>query len=674
MDDIKARFSTEANELLELFERRLLELEKQGQSSEAVAEIFRVIHTIKGTASMFGFVNIGKLTHDVEDIYDLVREGHMTFDKELMDLSFKIVDIIRELLKTGDELSSDDEAKMSAILDTVHQRLQNREESGHHEIEDQNSEVAEQKAYYYIRYQPDKDVLERGIDPLVVFEELEEEGEFLAYLDLNLVPSLTHFEPDEFFLAWDIFFTGAANTELVDDVFMFFLSHEYQVQTFTLAEIESLPNFGDILKKLSLYQIDNNILVQNLIKLSKACDAGEDKEEPEPVVGESPEKSMVADATETIRVEASKLDELINLVSDLVTINGQLEMKSEQIADYQLEKQVMELSKLAKRFRDNALNLRLVPIELLAVKMQRLVRDLSNELGKKTDFITEGTNTELDKSIVSRLEGPVLHIIRNCIDHAIETPEERLRQNKPEQGVVRFIAFYSGGNVFIQIQDDGKGIDPERVKNKAIEKGLIHHGESLTNAEAYNLIFEPGFSTAEKVSNVSGRGVGLDSVRKEIADMRGQVDVESEVGLGTSFTIKLPLTLSIIDTLQTTIVGHTVLVPMEFIIKTERLNGGNSRHMSFEGEIIPIIDLHKLLDEKNELAKAPKVLIIKLYNRKYGITVDRIVRNHQAVVKPLGVYNRHHPFFSGSSIMGDGSLALILDINRLVKHQKEDIL
>ncbi|MFO7862693.1 MAG: Hpt domain-containing protein, partial [Salinivirgaceae bacterium] len=354
MDDIKARFSTEANELLELFESRLLELEKQGQSPEAVAEIFRVVHTIKGTASMFGFVNIGKLTHDIEDIYDLVREGRMAFDKELMNLSFKIVDILRELLKTGDELTPDGESKMNAILDAVHQRLQTGKESGNVESETPNVNAARQAEFYYIRYQPDKDVLERGIDPMVVFEELEEEGEFLAYLDLNLVPSPTQFEPDEFFLAWDIFFTGAADSEAVEDVFMFFLSHEYQVQAFTVDELESLPNYSDILHRLSFYRTDSNVLKQNLIKLCKTCGEQEVEKTTDIVEDDATEQSRPTDTHETIRVEASKLDELINLVSDLVTINGQLELKSEQVVDYQLEKQVSELSKLAKRFRDNA--------------------------------------------------------------------------------------------------------------------------------------------------------------------------------------------------------------------------------------------------------------------------------------------------------------------------------
>lgn len=672
MDDLKARFSIEAAELIEKLEQQLLGIENHGQTTEAVGEIFRIIHTIKGTAAMFGFSNMGLLTHDTEDLYDEIRNGKLAFNKEILNLSFKIVDLLNNLLQNNDKLNDAAGKQMTQIIEEVINRVQKAdEEASHADLKKQ--EITAQEKIYYIRYQPDEDVLSRGIEPLSVFEELAEEGQILAFLDLSKVPSITDYDTDLFFLAWDIFFYTSAETEMVEDVFMFFLSHEFSIEHFEIGNTIQQPFFKDTIKRLKPYGITENNLQKSLNILCGEC---LDKQQLE-IVNDYSQNTLPTTSQpetkelDTIRIDSNKLDELINLVSDLVTLNGQLELKADTLKDTQLEKQISELSKLTKRFRDNALNMRLVQVSILTTKMQRLVRDLSLELQKKVDFITEGINTELDKSIINRLEGPIMHIIRNCLDHAIETPEERLAANKPETGIIRFIAFHSGGNVFIQIQDDGRGIDVEKIRRKAIEKGMINSETQLSTGELMNILFEPGFSTAESVSNISGRGVGLDTVKKQIADMRGQVDIESELGLGTSFTIKLPLTLSIIDTLETKVDGHNVLIPMEFIIKTTMINDGNVRHIDFNKEIIPVLHLHTLLNKETKNKKM-KAVIIQHYDKQYAISVDKIEKAHQAVVKPLGAFNRHHPFFSGSSIMGDGSLALILDINRLIKHQKHE--
>lgn len=673
MDDYKARFSGEVNELLEGLEGKLLMLEKSPDNTEAIAELFRVMHTIKGTASMFGFTNMGKLTHDVEDLFQVVRAGDMRVDERILTISFSTVDLLRKLLDTGDELTANLSDLFHSTLGEVKSILDEGYSSDLIRPDNDSFENIEDACFYYVRFQPDHDILSRGIDPLVVFEELEEEGTFIAFLDLDLVPLIDEFEADKSFLAWDIFCTGFKSQEIIEDVFLFFLSHEYNVQVFSGTNIEEIENSKNILKRLSHYGVDESELTRRLIQICDDLIDGNTEATKEEVVDVENSSKNISEIEqiETIRVDAKRLDELINLVSELVTINGQLDLTAESLENQDLQKQVSELNKLSKRFRDNALNLRLVPVDVLSVKMQRVVRDLSSELGKKIDFITEGTGTELDKSIINRLEGSVLHIIRNSIDHAIEMPEERLRLNKPEKGVIRFIAFYSGANVFIQIQDDGKGIDPEKIKEKAIDKGLIKQGDPLSNDEVYNLIFEPGFSTAESVSSISGRGVGLDSVRKQIAEMRGQIDVDSEVGLGTSFTIKLPLTLSIIDTLMTGVADHIILIPMEFILKTMFVEDASQPRIKYEEGFIPLINMRSVLDEQLS-DKKMRVVIIRHYNSKYAIAIDSIVRDYQAVVKPLGAYNRHHAFFSGSSIMGDGRLALILDINRLIKYQKQN--
>ncbi len=678
MEEYKARFSNEVSELLDGLESKLLALEKNRQDEDAIAELFRVIHTIKGTATMFGFSNIGKLTHEVEDVLHLVRDGDIHVSDDILTISFDTIDLVRKMLTTGDVLNDEMEEKFASILSGVKTLLGTGAEA-----EDKSSgkkakkHINNDETFFYIRYQPDEDVLSRGIDPLAVFEELEEEGRFIAFLDLTLVPRVENFDAEKSFLAWDIFCAGFSSQEVVEDVFLFFLDHEYIVKSFQPSNFQKEIYNDELGKRLACYGIDKDNVLLHLSGISEDFDIdGEAEQSATEIAEDNKQASPDADASakmagETIRVDAGRLDELINLVSELVTINGELEIQAKQLENDQLLKRVSNLSKLSKRFRDNALDLRLVPVDMLSTKMHRLIRDLSGELGKEIDFITEGTSTELDKSIVNRLEGPILHIIRNCVDHAIENPEERKAQNKPPKGVVRFIAFYSGANVFIQIQDDGRGIDPEKVKQKAVEKGILTSAQHLENTEAYNLIFEPGFSTAKEVTNVSGRGVGLDSVKKQIAEMRGQVDVESEVGLGTSITIKLPLTLSIIDTLMTRVGKHIILVPIEYIVKTMLTVAKQQRQISYNDEIIPFINMREVLEEEYVEGKM-RTLVIRHYNKRYAIAVDKIERDYQAVVKPLGAYNRHHPFFSGSSILGDGSLALILDINRLIKYQKQN--
>ncbi|MBN1115723.1 MAG: chemotaxis protein CheA [Bacteroidales bacterium] len=380
--------------------------------------------------------------------------------------------------------------------------------------------------------------------------------------------------------------------------------------------------------------------------------------------------------TSTIRVAADKLDDLITNVSEFVTLYSQISLYSKSIENKELNKSIQSLGKLSKKLRDNALELRLVEINELTVKLHRLIRDLSLQLGKEINFITEGTDTELDKTIIDNLEEPLMHIIRNSLDHGIESKENRKKMNKPDKGIVRLTAFYSGANVFIQIQDDGKGIDLEVIRQKAIEKGLINANNQLTNREVYDLLFLPGFTTAENVSKISGRGVGMDVVKQKINELRGEIEVDSEIDLGTSVTIKLPLTLSIIDTMKVKIENLLYLIPLSVVetcirIKYEEIANSIKKQFEYEGNLLPVIQLR---DEFNLVSSSPvdgRIVIVKQYEKKYCILVDEVLGDHQAVVKPLGDLHKKHEYFSGASIMGDGSLALILDTGKIYTMNKE---
>lgn len=452
---------------------------------------------------------------------------------------------------------------------------------------------------------------------------------------------------------------------------MFYLDHEYKI--FNLKEDELAKSIDFLDHSIAINQGESTVDEMQLV-LSKLLNK---KGQQEPVPEEEPKQKTPKKAkrdSNTIKVDATKLDELVTLVSELVTLNSRLQLEANNSDNDELKKTVKSVSKLSKRFRDNALELRLIPVKVLELKMQRLIRDLSKQLSKDIKFIVDGTSTELDKNIIARLESPIMHILRNSIDHGLESAEERISLGKPKEGVVKFISFYSGSNVFIQIQDDGKGIDPEKIKSKAIEKGLIDPSVTLEKSEVFKLLFRPGFSTASEITNVSGRGVGLDVVKSEIMAMRGEIDIESEIGLGTSFTLKLPLTLSIIDTLVTKVNDTTVLIPREFILQTTLLEHKShvADKIEFNGQLIPSISLRNEFNEGVAELKKSNVVIVNQNNKQYALVVDKIYGEHQAVVKPLGYYNGDHNYFSSASVMGDGGLALILDVTKLINSKKSN--
>jgi len=374
----------------------------------------------------------------------------------------------------------------------------------------------------------------------------------------------------------------------------------------------------------------------------------------------------------SIRVPSEKLDILLNLVSELIINNSQLSVAIES-QNWEKTKYLAEnIVKLTNSIKENTLSLRLISIGTLFESYQRLVRDLSIQLGKEVVFVTEGSETLIDKSIVEKLYTPLLHIIRNALDHGIEMPEERVKKGKSKKGMIRLVAFHSNMNVIIQVQDDGRGIDPQKIKAKAIEKGLINIADNLTDEQILDLIFTPGFSTSENITSVSGRGVGMDVIRHSIRELRGDVEVDSEVGLGTSITIKLPLTLSIIDTLHVKTANTNFLIPISNIIRSEKIKPAelethSGQRIVYEDELLPFFDIRSLLNIGGQNAEEENLIIIDLGNQKLGLIFEKIVGEVNAVVKTMGSIFNSMDFFLGASILGDGSIAYILDPYKLSK-------
>jgi two-component system chemotaxis sensor kinase CheA len=330
-----------------------------------------------------------------------------------------------------------------------------------------------------------------------------------------------------------------------------------------------------------------------------------------------------------------------------------------------------KIDKLSNKFKDNALSIRLIPIESMMLRFERLVRDLSKELGKEIDFVTEGTDTQLDKTIIDNLAVPLMHIIRNSIDHGIESVERRRELKKSDRGIIKLTAFYSGTNVFIQVQDDGAGMNPEYLRKKAIEKGFLLPTQAVTTRQLYDLVFLPGFSTAQTITGISGRGVGMDVVKQNIIKLRGEIDMDSEVNLGTITTIKLPLTLSIIDSLLVSIGEHLLLIPLYLIdscLQTPINKIDNERKLFvYNNEPLPVINLRLLFEIDDKQPENTVLILVKAKNIRVCLTADKVIGEHQAVLKSLGRYFAEQEYISGASILGDGRIALVLDTDKLIR-------
>jgi two-component system chemotaxis sensor kinase CheA len=373
----------------------------------------------------------------------------------------------------------------------------------------------------------------------------------------------------------------------------------------------------------------------------------------------------------SIRVASEKIDHMMNLVSELVTTQARLSLKAEQSNDGELLSIAENVQKLSRQLRDNAFDIALVPVETMLTRFQRLVRDLSSSMNKKVKFTAEGTETELDKNIIETLTDPLLHILRNSIDHGIETPEERAKKGKPEEGHILLKAYYSGASVHIQIHDDGKGIDVEKVKAKAIEKGIVDTNEKVSQRELYDLIFKSGFSTSDNVTDVSGRGVGMDVVKRKLAEIRGEVEIDSEVNVGTTLTVKLPLTLSIIDGLLVQIEDNSYVVPLSAVDKIYAARHNDvvdtfNNLIVLDGEQVPFFYLREEFALPESNSDMEEIVVVQYEDKRIGLVVDTVIGEYQAVLKSLGKMYKRQDIISGATILGDGTVALVLDTNKMI--------
>lgn len=704
LDQINSVFFEEANELLESLEGYLLTLEESPQDAEIIAAVFRVMHTIKGSSGMFGFDDISHFTHEVESAFDAVRNGAAPVTPELIKLTLEARDIISDMLSgnKSDELTEKSEKLITQFKNFMGQYVHKTDGeavvSASAPAQSSGSsaaaspavavpKVAEERTFR-ISFIPSAEILFNGTRPCRIVEEIAEMGQAAVILFWKDVPSLSEIDVQKCYVHWDIILTTKKTKNDIEDAFIFLDDKS----KFTIEEIqidsEQSERIGEILvsrkyiEKSMLDEILNSrkrlgeILVEkSIITPEKLTSALAEQTHINQVVaqrqGMDDKSKSDKLASQTIRVNSEKLDQLIDLVGELVTFNARLGQFAQKMKNSALLTLSEQSESLILMLRDNAMDMRMLPIGTIFTRFRRLVHDLASDLHKNIELVTDGAETELDKTVIEKLNDPLIHLIRNAVDHGVETPEIRAQSGKNPQGTVRLAAQHAGAFVQIVISDDGAGLDKKSIFKKAVERGLAAPDAVLTDNEINEMIFLPGFSTSKTVTAVSGRGVGMDVVKKDISSLGGTVSIKSQVGKGTDFILKIPLTLAIIEGMLVELGKTMYVIPLANIIECLEFkpeynkDGKICSNIQSRGAILPVIDLRKYFKITDEMPKTQQVVVVNDQTSKIGLVVDKVVGNYQTVIKPLGELYQHVSGLSGATVLGDGSVALILDVFKL---------
>lgn len=683
MNTFVEKFKVEVSEYFERLESRLLQLEHDPENLQIIGEIFRIMHTMKGSGGMFGFDLLSDVTHDLESLFEIFRSKEQIVDSEVVSFTLDSIDGLKDLMveDPSEELQQlAANLKLDTQLQIARFTVTNLISEGVKLPTDniENSSETNQITYY-ISFVPDKNIFNNGTNPLYLIDELNALGECNIQVSFDLLPSLTEIDPVKCFTSWYLFIATSENVETLQDVFIFvensaqikiqkvsnenvihreavlaaFLNSEINKETWSLDE----SNLSDRETNNEIAQSEENEIAGVLLKSSP----------------EVSKKSGFAQTTvDSIRVDSGKIDHYMNLVSEFITAQSRLEQISSNLKNTDLELITETLGKLNRQLRDNAFDMSLIPIESLLVRLKRLIHDLSKSLDKEVILVTTGMEIELDKNIIEKLIEPLLHIIRNSLDHGIETKNERLAKQKDAVGTISIKASTIGSYVQIEIEDDGKGLNIDKIREKAIASSLISNQEKITDEEICQLIFEPGFSTSELVTDVSGRGVGMDVVKRSVQSMRGTIELVSEKDRFTRFSIKLPLSLTIIDGLLISLGGSYYIIPSSvisklYLVKSDLVKKEFNSVVELDGVELPYLNLHEEFCFDAKIPEEQFVVVVVYGNQFFGFAVDEVIREYQAAIKPLGRMPKGHDIFSGASILGTGELALVIDANKLIQ-------
>ncbi|PPT26285.1 chemotaxis protein CheA [Xanthomonas arboricola] len=664
MNQLMQTFLAESRDLLEDMERHLLEAERGESSPDAVNAIFRAAHTIKGSGGLFDLPQLVGFTHVVESVLDLVRDDALTLSSELIALLLVCCDHIHALVETAADPAHADADALAAEADPLLAQLQTYLQAsacGVTASAIQHSTPEKQSGYWRITLKLFADALRYGNSPLKLIRNLRGLGSVESIsTDVSQLPSFEALDPEANYLGFQILLRSDADRAAIEDVFEF-------VREDCDLEILSVPA---PMGASAVPASEPVVAAAPVVGALAAVPAAAPARAPQDTGARNPD-------ARSIRVDADKLDRMIDLVGELIIAVAGTNANAQRTGDAQLLESASILAGLVEEVRESALQLRMVKIGGTFSRFQRVVHDVARELGKDIALVVAGEDTELDKSVVEKIGDPLTHLVRNAMDHGIEPADVRVARGKPARGTVGLNAYHDSGSIVIQITDDGGGLNRDRILAKALERGLIEPGRQLSDREVFAMIFEPGFSTAEKVTNLSGRGVGMDVVKRNITALRGTVEIDSSAGVGTTISVRLPLTLAIINGFQVGVGKSVFVVPLDVVEEcVEFTPDYASDYIDLRGSVLPYVRLRELFALGGRTPARESIVVIRQGAQRFGLVVDTLLGEWQTVIKPLSKVFAQVKGISGSSILGSGDVALILDVPSLLQqlHPNQDAL
>lgn len=704
LDQALQTFIVEAHDLQQEMEAILLSIENHPNDVDAINALFRAAHTIKGSAGLFALDELVAFTHVVESVLDRVRDGELAIDGDLVALLLASSDhiglLVEHVTRNVGTMTETDRLKETELLVSLNGYLGaplplqvSEPAAGQDEVHKETTGDSAENDNWHLSLRFGQDLLRNGMDPASFIRYLGTLGQIIRIIPMfDAMPPAAEMDPESCYMGLEIALRSEASKEAIEGVFDF-VREESTIRilppnskvTDYLALIEELPSehrLGEILVRigaLTQRELEEGLSLQQ--KSSSNQPLGEilvDQHSiQQPVVEAALKKQEhlrdTKQDTKAVRVDADKLDHLINLVGELVIASAGASLLANRTAGSELHEATSVITRLVEEVRDSALKLRMVQIGSTFNRFQRVVRDVSRELSKDIDLVINGAETELDKTVVEKIGDPLTHLVRNAMDHGIERADARQAKGKPPKGTLKLNAYHDSGSIVIEVSDDGDGLDRDKILEKARERGLVAPDQAISGNEIDHLIFEPGFSTASQVTNLSGRGVGMDVVKRAITALRGTIELDSHKGVGTTFRVRLPLTLAIIDGFQVRVGRSSFVIPLDMVLESVELSENDRKeskdhhYVNLRGEVLPFIRLRELFKIEDRPGQRENVVVVQSGAHKAGLVVDELLGELQTVIKPLGKIFAHLKGIGGSTILGTGEVALILDVPALIQ-------
>ena len=671
-------FCEDVDEQLTFMENALITMQEDGVDDESIGALFRAMHTIKGTAGMFGFDDVVHFAHTAENLLSEVREGKVKLTQEMIDIFLKVKDHAQKLIDlavAGESLDEFTQANNDELLKILKSMLSENEDIDVEKTVDiKEEETTTEEKLWHISLRLKAGFFATGMDIINILSFFDMLGKVknIVLIDTK-VPKLEEINPTEAYIGYEILFSTDASYEDIEEIFEFVLE-DVELQIFLADDLDKLKSVVDaqegLFDKLTLAGFED-------VKKLKTSSA---KEEPKIEKQQKSEKLPKKEKKEShknfsLRVDSAKIDSLINQISEMVIANAKVSQRADTLDDNELSESATILTDMLEEIRTGVMNIRMVQVGDSFNKFKRIVHDVAKKVDKEINFEIVGGETELDKMVVEKISDPLMHMLRNSIDHGVESPAERLKLGKSKEGHVQLKTYPDAGTIVIEISDDGRGLPRDKILEKAIQNGLVSENNNLSDKEIFNLIFAAGLSTAEEVSDISGRGVGMDVVKRNIESLRGTVEIDSRAGEGSMFTIRLPLTLAIIDGFLVQSGNTKYIIPLDMIQECIELDAHYKKEMAgnefinLRDSMLPLLDVRTYFDEEKSQSERENVVVVRYGDYKIGMMVDELFGEFQTVIKPLGEVFSNVPGISGGTILGSGEIALIFDIPKLMEHK-----